>query len=171
MSKNVNNYAQALVEGALGKWLEQLSEVQRRLHRSTALASTLSDANSSPIARMNAVREITPANAASEITQFVRLLVQNGDIHLLGETIRKVRTMVPSIGNKSDVLITSAQELSSAEKQSLEDKLRSKHGSDIQVQYDVNPDLLGGMRIRIGDEVMDYTVAARLEALRERLIG
>lgn len=171
MSNNVNNYAQALVEGALGKWLEQLNDVQRRLHRNPTVANTLSDANSSPIARMNAVREITPANAASEITQFVRLLVQNGDIHLLGETIRKVRAMVPAIGRESDVLITSAHDLSNSEKQSLENQLRKKHGSEVQIQYEVNPDLLGGMRIRIGDEVMDYTVAARLEALRERLVG
>lgn len=171
MSNNVNNYAQALVEGALGKWLEQLNDVQRRLHRNPTVANTLNDANSSPIARMNAVREITPANAASEITQFVRLLVQNGDVHLLGETIRKVRAMVPTLGRESDVLITSAQDLSNSEKQSLENQLRKKHGSEVQIQYEVNPDLLGGMRIRIGDEVMDYTVAARLEALRERLVG
>ena len=171
MSKNVNNYAQALVETALGKWLEQLSDVQRRLHRSPDLANTLNDANSSPIARQNAVREITPANAASEISQFVRLLVQNGDVHLLGEITRKVRTMVPTLGNDANVVITSAQELSNKEKQRLENQLRRKHGRETQVQYEVDPDLLGGMRIRIGDEVMDYTVAARLEALRERLVG
>ena len=69
------------------------------------------------------------------------------------------------------MVITSAQELSNKEKRSLENQLRRKHGSETQVQYEVDPDLLGGMRIRIGDEVMDYTVAARLEALRERLVG
>ena len=171
MNKNVKNYGQALVQGALGKWLDQLGEVQRRLHRSPEIANILSDANSSPISRMNAVRELTPANAASEVTQFVRLLAREGDLHLLGEIVRHVRTIVPTLGDEANVLITSAQELSNREKQKLEARLRAKHGSDLQIQYEVDSDLLGGMRIRIGDQVMDHTVAARLNALRERLVG
>ena len=171
MSKNVKNYAQALIESALGKWLDQLMEVERRWHRNPKLANTLSDANSSPIARMNAVRELVPTNAAAEITQFVRLLAREGDLHFLEQIIRHVRSIVPTLGDEFNVLITSAQELSNNETQMLEIKLRAKYGNDLQIQYEVDPELLGGMKIRIGDQVMDHTVAARLQALRERLVS
>ncbi|MGB0384975.1 MAG: ATP synthase F1 subunit delta [Ardenticatenaceae bacterium] len=171
MSKNVSNYAQALVQSALGKWLDQLAEVQNKLHRDPEIESILSDANSLPTMRKSAVRQLMPVSASPEISQFVRLLVREGDVNLLGEIIRHVRTLVPAIGNESNVVVISAQELSKDEIQKLERQLRGKHGDNLQVAYEVDPQLLGGMRIRVGDQVMDHTVAARLNALREQLVG
>jgi len=45
------------------------------------------------------------------------------------------------------------------------------YGRQIQLQVDVDPAVLGGISVRIGDEVLDGTVTRKLEAARRRLAG
>ena len=47
--------------------------------------------------------------------------------------------------------------------------LKKKYGSDLTTEFVVNPDLLGGMRIRVGNDVWDGTVRNRLERLQREL--
>ena len=60
------------------------------------------------------------------------------------------------------VTVDSAKELDADTKKQLTDKLTKQHGSDLTFEYRVNVDLLGGIRIRKGDDVWDGTVKARL---------
>ncbi len=61
--------------------------------------------------------------------------------------------------------IESAVELSQETRSSLESDLASKYGKDISYHYSTNPDLVGGLRIRVGSDVWDGTVRARLDRL------
>jgi|SRR4051794_12176347 F-type H+-transporting ATPase subunit delta len=47
--------------------------------------------------------------------------------------------------------------------------LKKKYGSDLTTEFVVNPELLGGMRIRVGSDVWDGTVRNRLERLQQQL--
>ncbi len=166
-----STYVQALVMAALSGWLEQLATVQRALRRSPEVASVLNDPNAPPTDRESAIGRLLPANAVPEVAQFVRLLARQGDLRLLDDVIRQVRALTPALDESGSVLVSSAHELSNAERDKLETKLRAAHGDEIRLRYEVDPDLLGGLRIRVGDRVMDHTVAARLDALRSRLVG
>jgi F-type H+-transporting ATPase subunit delta len=170
---NVNTYAQALVQEALGKWVDQLASVQRATRRSPELYATLTDPNAPADARERAVNQLLPDQTALEVKQFVRLLAREGDLRLLDEILRHVQSMVPSLGGEEhNVVITSAHELSAAEKERLSAKLAADHGErEMRIRYEVDPELLGGLRIQVGDRVSDYSVASRLDALRAKLVG
>jgi len=49
------------------------------------------------------------------------------------------------------------------------ENLKKKYGSDLTTEFVVNPQLLGGMRIRVGSDVWDGTVRNRLERLQQQL--
>jgi F-type H+-transporting ATPase subunit delta len=171
---NVNTYAQALVQAALGKWVDQLATVQRAARRSPELLATLTDPNAPADARERAVSQLLPEQTAAEVKQFVRLLAKNGDMRLLDEVLRHVQTLVPSLGGDDhNVVITSAYELSAAEKEKLQAKVAAEYGDgqEMKTRYEVDPDLLGGLRIQVGDRILDYSVASRLDALRATLVG
>jgi F-type H+-transporting ATPase subunit delta len=51
----------------------------------------------------------------------------------------------------------------------LSGSLKKKYGSDLTTEFVVNPELLGGMRIRVGSDVWDGTVRSRLERLQQEL--
>ena len=66
---------------------------------------------------------------------------------------------------KKHVTVDSAAELDAATKQSIVSKLTKQHGSDLTFEYNINSALLGGIRIRKGDDVWDGTVKGRLDAI------
>jgi F-type H+-transporting ATPase subunit delta len=51
----------------------------------------------------------------------------------------------------------------------IEAKLKSKYGNDLSTEFQVDPQLLGGMRIRVGSDVWDGSVRNRLERLQHEL--
>ncbi|HEX4707280.1 MAG TPA: F0F1 ATP synthase subunit delta [Candidatus Udaeobacter sp.] len=65
--------------------------------------------------------------------------------------------------------IDSASEVDPAVKSEIVASLKNKYGSDLSSEFLVNPELLGGMRIRVGSDVWDGTVRNRLERLQQQL--
>ena len=65
--------------------------------------------------------------------------------------------------------IDSASEVDPAVKSEIVASLKNKYGSDLSSEFLLNPELLGGMRIRVGSDVWDGTVRNRLERLQQQL--
>ncbi|MBN2085081.1 MAG: F0F1 ATP synthase subunit B [Anaerolineales bacterium] len=87
--------------------------------------------------------------------------VRSGKVILLEES-----GALPS-AEKAEV--TSALPLSEAEQESIRREVAAKAGAGIGVAFQVDPDLLGGLKVRIGDRVIDGSVAGRIESLRKSM--
>lgn len=70
---------------------------------------------------------------------------------------------------QSVAVVTSAAELSAEQQSALESKLATIYGREMTVHVQVDPDVIGGMVIRVGDEIIDGSVAGRLDAVRRAL--
>jgi F-type H+-transporting ATPase subunit delta len=70
---------------------------------------------------------------------------------------------------KRQARVESASEVDSTTSSELVTNLKKKYGSDLTTEFVVNPELLGGMRIRVGSDVWDGTVRNRLELLQQEL--
>jgi F-type H+-transporting ATPase subunit delta len=66
---------------------------------------------------------------------------------------------------RREVTVESAVELDEPTRQRVVSGLASQYGSGLVVQYKLTPDLLGGLRIRVGNDVFDGSVKGRLERL------
>jgi F-type H+-transporting ATPase subunit delta len=64
-----------------------------------------------------------------------------------------------------------AQELSAAETERLQSALSNQYGRTVHLNVVVDPEVLGGMRVEIGDDVIDGTVSGKLDEARRRLAG
>lgn len=67
---------------------------------------------------------------------------------------------------RREVTIESAAELHKKERKRVEENLHNQYGNDLNFTYKINPELVGGMRIRVGDDVWDGSVKARLQRLK-----
>ena len=65
--------------------------------------------------------------------------------------------------------VETASEVDAVTSSELVTNLRKKYGSDLTTEFVINPELLGGMRIRVGSDVWDGTVRGRLERLQQQL--
>lgn len=70
---------------------------------------------------------------------------------------------------KSHAVIESAEALGASMKAEVEADLKKKYGDRITTEFKSNPDLLGGMRVRVGSDVWDGSVKNRLERLRDKI--
>lgn len=66
---------------------------------------------------------------------------------------------------RREVLVESATVLSATEGQRIAAGLAKDYGDKLTIQYKTNPELLGGLRIKVGDDVFDGSVAGRLDRL------
>ena len=67
--------------------------------------------------------------------------------------------------------VTAAVELSAAQRTRLAGILRKAYGHEMQINVAVDPEVLGGIRVQVGSEVVDGTVLSRLDEARRRLVG
>jgi F-type H+-transporting ATPase subunit delta len=100
-----------------------------------------------------------------------RLLVRKNRTALARDIAGQFRQMMEDQAGISRAHATTAVALSDSERQALADKLRQQTGHDIVLETDVDPALLGGVVVQIGDRMVDASTRARLEALRESLSG
>ncbi len=70
---------------------------------------------------------------------------------------------------KRHATIETASEVDAAVRSEIEANLKSKYGNDLSTEFHVDPKLLGGMRIRVGNDVWDGSVRNRLERLQHEL--
>ena len=85
------------------------------------------------------------------------------------EVLKNYRRLLRLELEKRQARIETASEVDSAMTSELVANLKRKYGSDLTTQFVVNPELLGGMRIRVGNDVWDGTVRNRLERLQQEL--
>jgi ATP synthase F1 delta subunit len=65
--------------------------------------------------------------------------------------------------------VTTTVELTKEERQKLETKLRSQYGADLAFEYRIDPSILGGVVVRIGDIVIDGSVSGKLAVLKQKM--
>ncbi|MBW1599843.1 F0F1 ATP synthase subunit delta [Streptomyces sp. JJ38] len=73
--------------------------------------------------------------------------------------------------NRSVAVVTSAVPLSDGQRQRLGAALTRLYGREVHLNLDVDPEVLGGITVRIGDDVINGSVAARLEEVERRMAG
>jgi F-type H+-transporting ATPase subunit delta len=95
----------------------------------------------------------------------VKLLVENKRLALLPEIVSRFEVLKAAQEGELSAHVTSAYELSDAQLASLVAKLEAKFGRKINATQSLDADLIGGVVIQVGDEVMDSSVRGGLEAL------
>ena len=71
---------------------------------------------------------------------------------------------------KRHAIVESASALDDGTRNQLETTLRSKYGADLTTEFKVTPELIGGLRVKIGSDVFDSTVKERLQRLEDSLV-
>jgi F-type H+-transporting ATPase subunit delta len=83
--------------------------------------------------------------------------------------LQALRRLLRTEEAKKQVTVESAVELADAIAEEVKKSLASQYGKDLKFAFKVTPELLGGMRIRVGNDLFDGSVKARLEQLQESL--
>lgn len=100
---------------------------------------------------------------------FVRTLIANNRLSLLPEIARQFRNLKNAHDGVADAEIASAFPMADAQVAELVTALEKKFGIKLRAKIAVDASLIGGVRVTVGDEVLDTTVRSRLEQMRATL--
>ncbi|NEX63493.1 F0F1 ATP synthase subunit delta [Noviherbaspirillum galbum] len=106
-----------------------------------------------------------------EAKNFVQMLVENGRLTLLPEIGTQFHALKNSAEGAADAEITSAFEMTPAQVQELVATLERKFGRKLNPSVKVDNSLIGGVRIAVGDEVLDTSVRAKLQKMYTALVA
>jgi F-type H+-transporting ATPase subunit delta len=99
--------------------------------------------------------------------QAVTLLIERKPRGYFG-TLQELQRLVKLDVNSRSASVESAVDLTEGQKQSVSESLSRMKGSDVAVEFTQNAELIGGMRVKIGDDVFDGSVKTRLTRLGEK---
>ena len=102
-------------------------------------------------------------------TNFLRTVIDNERLAALPEVARQFRQLANSVSGSSDALIQSAFPIGQGELAELVGTLEKRFGRKLEPMVEVDPLLIGGVRVVVDDEVLDTSVKARLEQMKMAL--
>jgi ATP synthase, F1 delta subunit len=163
--------AEAEGQGRLDDLEDELFRFGRIVQANPELQWTLSD-SSIPGDRKRALLEELLRNRVTSAG--LRLITQLA-VHPRGRSLERgleeFGRLVAQQRQRLVAVVRTAVPLSDAQRQRLTAWLRATYGRDIHLNTEVDPKVLGGFSVRVGDEIIDTTILGRIEEVRRRLAG
>ena len=153
-----NRYAQAVVAAMLERWQDALGQADSLISSDKRLA-----------ADGDALAAAMPKGTPAEILNMLKLVAQQGDLDLLPTIGGALAELTSGSRAPMKAEITSAIELSATAQEKLRNSLTQEYGEGLIFSFHADPSLLGGLRVRVGDRLIDNSVASRMGKLRETI--
>ncbi len=99
------------------------------------------------------------------LTNFVAVLAEQKRLPVLPEVYAQYQDLALALNNTKSAVIYSAYELTPQQLADLTATLKERFDSDLVVTTQVDPELIGGVKVEVGDQVLDLSVQAKLNAL------
>jgi len=167
-------YAEALFRvaqsGNLSAWSDLVSEMAQ-LGAHPAVKSLANDPNLSDRQVVDAILSVLKSPVNDEAKNFVSMLVENDRVTLLPEIGEQFHVLKNALEGAADAEITSAFGLSEVQVTELVEMLEKKFGRKLNPSVTVDDSLIGGVRVVVGDEVLDTSVRAKLQQMHVALVS
>ena len=108
---------------------------------------------------------------APAVQNLLRTVIDNGRLVALPEVARQFHALVNAQSGVSDAAIHSAFPIEAGQLAEVQAALERRFGRKLDVKVVVEPALIGGIRVVVGDEVLDTSVKARLQAMQSALVA
>ncbi len=165
-------YAQAAFEqardsGRVSAWSEGLVFLAALLSDPT-LRALVHDPRLGRERLSRLIFDLAGARLTPDLRNFVRVLQDADRLLILPEIARLFAAQVADAAGRVEVEVVSAYALEEGQQLAIERVVRRRAGKEIEVQHRVDPALIGGAVIRMGDVVIDASVRGRLQQLASR---
>lgn len=170
-----NRYAESLIELVKGgklsyeKVAQSLEIIENVLNNSADLDAFLTN----PIVSIEDKKEVIDKIFASEVdilmSNFLKVLIDKERFSEFREIVVSYKNILDRINNISRVTVTSAIDLSEEAKNRLKTKLESKLQKTVTLDWEINPEIIAGLVIKMGDNVIDTSLKNKLEDLSKSI--
>ncbi|MBS1188193.1 MAG: synthase subunit delta [Burkholderiaceae bacterium] len=167
-------YAEALFRvaksGDLSAWSELVAEMAQ-LGAHPDVKTLVDTPNLTDQQVSDTLLSLLKSGNSGEAKNFIQVLVENGRVTLLPEIGVQFQALKVAYEGSADAQIISAFEMSDAQIKDVLVPLERKFGRKLNPQISVDNTLIGGVRVIVGDEVLDTSVRAKLQKMHDALVS
>lgn len=164
-------YAEALYKSSQAElagqsnWLDALAAVASN----TQLLSFADNPKVTPQQVFDVVCDVARVQLPAAGQNFLHAIIDNGRLAALPEIARQFRELRNAQSGSSDAIVYSAFPMSAEQVADITQALQKRFGRKLNVTVREDASLIGGIRVAVGDEVLDTSVKARLEQMKAAL--
>lgn len=168
-------YALALYEvaeknGKIDQYIEELKQIVDLIKNNAELSKIVHHPQITTSKKKKIFKEIFSGKIDDELLAFLLILIEKDRILYLKEKIREMEKIHLEKQNKLVAHVKSVVSLNEEERQSLIEKLSKKYNKTIILKEELDETLIGGVYVRIGDDVIDGTIKGKFEEIRKRVM-
>ena len=166
-------YARALFDAAKDAGVvepvrRELGDFVAALAASASLRDVLADPQVDSAAKRRVLAEIT-REGQPLVGNMLQVMLEKGRFAIAGEMHEAYDGLAAVAARLVEVEVTSAMELSPETRKKIAARVAEATGREVELAERVDPDIVGGLVLRIGDVIVDGSVQARIRQLRRRL--
>ena len=164
-------YAEALFKAsssdlnAAAVWVDALNEIAKN----PQLQQFSDDPNVTAAQVFDVIAGVARVALPEMAKNFLRTVIENGRLSALPEIAAQFRALKNAQSGSSDAVVYSAFEIDSVALAEVSATLEKRFARKLNVSVQLQPELIGGIRVVVGDEVLDASVKARLEQMKMAL--
>ena len=164
-------YAEALFKAAKSDlastavWLDAVTAVAAN----PQLQQFASNPNASAAQVLELLTSVAKVNLPAQGKNFLETIIDNGRVNALPEIAVQFRALKNAQGGTADAIVYSAFAIDGAALADVSTLLEKRFGRKLNLTVAIQPELIGGIRVVVGDEVLDTSVKARLDQMKVAL--
>ena len=166
-------YAEALFKASssdlnsAAAWLDELAGIASNVQ----LQQYAGNPSVTSLQTFDLMSGVVKADLPASAKNFLKAVIDNGRISVLPEIASQFRALKNAKSGSSDATVFSAFELDGAAVADLLVTLEKRFEKKLNLKVELLPELIGGIRVVVGDEVLDTSVKARLEQMKAALVS
>ncbi len=153
--------ARALYDSLIGGALQALRTAAAKLEGASGDGSDIE-------ARINAA---LPADAPREVRNFLLALARESAFDRLPAIVKAFERYSQGEARRLDGEVISAVQLDDGQRAKIAGELRERYGDGLDLRFSVDASLIGGLIIRVGDQVLDNSLRTRLSAIQRNMLA
>lgn len=172
-TRSARRYAEAAFEvarrdDAVDRWRDDLVDAAALLGDPSVLEIVDNPARPLEV-RQRFVDDLLAQRISQPVRNLVALLVRRGRVAVLPALATEYRRLVNRQRGVVEAIVSSALPLTPDEEIAVRARIEQMSGATVDLQSVVDPELIGGLTVRVGDTLLDASVRGRLERLRDEL--